>query len=155
MALMHFIIFFRQLLVNQSVPPRTDSWNWFNTPVEDAVDDNSFLLTFIGLLPNYHYHADPKENTQKRLFTGQLEIYEENPEIKMNNTTKSPIFVKKWHCFYHMAVHQPLWWLVCQDRQHCKWEKQAHAADKIQRQRYNKAHVLTITKQWGHVALCL
>jgi hypothetical protein len=78
--------------------------NWFDTPIDHTVEDNTRLLTFVGFLLNYIYHSAPKGETQKRLHAAQLEIFEE---------------IQKWRwttCLgHHLSSHQKvtLLWPYC------------------------------------------
>jgi hypothetical protein len=42
-------------------------------------------------MPNYNYHAAPKEETKKRVLVGQLKKYDENPDMEMTGMFKSPL----------------------------------------------------------------
>ena len=54
--------------------------NWFNTPVHNTVEDNTFLSIFVGFLLNCSYHVVLKQETKKR-FLGQLEMYEKRGQL--------------------------------------------------------------------------
>jgi hypothetical protein len=55
--------------------------HWFNNSVKDAVEGDTFLLIVVGFLLHYSYHADQKKETKQRCLAGQLDLFEENPEM--------------------------------------------------------------------------
>lgn len=55
--------------------------NWFHTSVKDAVEDGTFLSTFVGFLLYNSYHADQKKETKQRCLAEKLDLFEENPEM--------------------------------------------------------------------------